>query len=391
MSQEPLRVMRLIARLNIGGPAIHTTLLTERLDPARFTSTLVTGVEGENEGHMWDLMGHRDWKPLIVPFLGRELSVKNDIATLRQVVSLMKQHKPHIVHTHTAKAGFVGRAAAKLCRVPVVVHTFHGNVFKGYFSPAKTKLFINIETLLAQWSDRVIVLGEQQKREILALGIGQEKQFRIVPLGLDLSPFLEAEKHRGELRSELGLGPDVPLVGIVARLVPIKAIDVFLRAAQQVLASRPEAVFVIAGDGELRPELESLARELRIERSVRFLGFRSDLVRINADLSCKVLCSKNEGLPVAVIEALAAARPVVATDVGSVSDLVVSEESGLLVPPGDVETLARGILRAVSEPENARRWGQNGRARVYPQLDISRLVGDIEKLYEEAAREKGIL
>jgi glycosyltransferase involved in cell wall biosynthesis len=388
---EPLRVMRLIARLNIGGPAIHTTLLTERLDPARFTSTLVTGVEGKNEGHMWDVMGKRDWKPTIIPSLGREISPRSDVATLRQVVRLMKKQRPHIVHTHTAKAGFVGRAAARLCRVPVIVHTFHGNVFKGYFSPSKTQLFVRIERTLARSTDRIIVLGEAQKKEILALGIGKEEQFRVIPLGLDLEPFLHVEKFQGELRRELGVGQETPLIGIVARLVPIKAIDVFLRAAKQVLTARPDALFVIAGDGEERAALEALARELQVEKSVRFLGFRSDLARLNADFSCVVLCSHNEGLPVAVIEALASARPVVSTQVGSVGDLIVPGESGLLVPPGNANALARAIWRVLDEPERARAWGAAGRARVYPHLDISRLVRDIEKLYEDAAREKGIL
>ncbi len=383
--------MRLIARLNIGGPAIHTTLLTERLDPRRFESTLVTGVEGEDEGHMWDVMGRRDWEPIIIPSLGREISPQADISTLREVVRLMRQKQPHIVHTHTAKAGFVGRAAARLCRVPVVVHTFHGNVFKGYFSPRKTALFVRIERKMATWSDRVIVLGEAQKREILSLGIGSEAKMRVIPLGLDLAPFLEVDRMRGELRRELGVGEEVPIIGIVARLVPIKAIDLFLSAARQVLEAWPDALFVVAGDGTERTALEALMRELKIEKSVRFLGFRSDLARLNADFNCVVLCSHNEGLPVAVIEALASARAVVATQVGSVGDLVVPEESGLLVPPGDVEALAQAITRTINEPEAARKWGLNGRARVYPQLDISRLVRDIEGLYEEAAREKGIL
>ena len=390
-SDQRLRVMRLIARLNIGGPAIHTTLLTERLNPQRFSSTLVTGVEAKNEGHMWELMGPRDWQPIIVPSLGREISPKNDISTLREVVRLMRAQQPHIVHTHTAKAGFVGRMAARLCRVPVVIHTFHGNVFNGYFSPRKTQLFIGVEKMLAMGTDRIIVLGEQQKNEILQLGIGREKQFRIVPLGLDLKPFLEAEQWRGELKSELGLAPETPLVGIVARLVPIKAIDIFLKAALQVLAQQPEAHFVIAGDGDLRADLEQLAQSLKIQHRVHFLGFRADLPRINADLSCKVLCSLNEGLPVAVIEALAAARPVVASDVGSVKDLVVPDHSGVLVPSGDIDALARGILRVLENPERAAQWGQNGRERVYPALDISRLVGDIEALYLEVAREKNLL
>ena len=177
----------------------------------------------------------------------------------------------------------------------------------------------------------------------------------------------------------------------MARLVPIKAIDVFLKAAVQVLAAQPNAHFVVAGDGDLRADMEQLAQSLGIAERVHFLGFRADLPRINADLSAKVLCSLNEGLPVAVIEALAACRPVVATDVGSVKDLVVNEETGILVPSGDVQALTNGIVRVLENPERAQKWGENGRARVYPQLDISRLVNDIEALYLEVAREKNLL
>jgi trehalose utilization protein len=274
---RPFKVMRIIARMNIGGPAIHTALLTARLDRRKWQSLLVTGVESPGEGNMLELMGDtlgaNTFRPKILPGLGREIAPLNDIKTVRQVVALMKLMRPHIVHTHTAKAGFAGRLAARLARVPVVVHTFHGNVFKGYFSPTKTKLFIAIEKFLARGTDRIIVLSEQQKNEILSLGIGKPEQFRVVPLGLDLAPFLQAEHLRGELRRELGVGDEVPLVGIVARLVPIKAIHLFLEAAKRVLDSQPNALFLVVGDGELRAELEQQARDLGIESSVRFLGF----------------------------------------------------------------------------------------------------------------------
>lgn len=383
--------MRLIARLNIGGPAIHTTLLTERLNPQLFESRLVTGLEAGHEGNMLDLMGNTAVRPIIIPSLGREISPTNDLKTLHQVARLMRAYKPHIVHTHTAKAGFVGRMAARLAKVPIIVHTFHGNVFRGYFSPRKTKLFIDIEKFLATSTDRIIVLSEQQKQEILSLGIGRPEQYQVTPLGLNLTPFLEADKLRGELRAELGVAETTPLVGIVARLVPIKAIHLLLEAAQIALKSHPDALFLIVGDGELRSELESQAKVLGVEKSVRFLGFRGDLARIYADLDCSVLCSLNEGLPVAVIEALSAARPVVATDVGGVKDLVRPGETGWLVPSQNVSALAAGIEAALSNPAQGALYGLAGRAHVYPALDIKRLVGDIETLYLDLLRKKGIL
>ena len=393
-SSPRLKVMRLIARLNIGGPAIHTTLLTERLNRDRFESLLVTGVEAENEGNMLDLMGTRglqsELRPIVIPSLGREISPKNDLNTLREVVRLMRREKPHIVHTHTAKAGFVGRMAARIARVPIVVHTFHGNVFKGYFSPAKARLFIQIERSLARSTDCIIVLSEQQRAEILQLGIGQPKQFQVIPLGLDLQPFLQAEALRGQLRQELSIAPTTPLIGVVARLVPIKAIHFFIEAAQQVIQTHPEAVFLIVGDGEMRASLETQARAANLGDSVRFLGFRSDLPRIYADLDCSVLCSLNEGLPVAVIEALAAARPVVATNVGGVGDLIHPEKTGWLVPTQDVSQIATAIRAALDDSARANSFGQQGRSLVYPALDIRRLVTDIEALYEKLAQLKQI-
>lgn len=385
------KVMRLIARLNIGGPAIHTTLLTERLNPQIFESKLVTGLEAGHEGNMLDLMGNTAVRPLIIPSLGREISPSNDLRTLYQVARLMRQYKPDIVHTHTAKAGFVGRMAARLAHVPIIVHTFHGNVFRGYFSPKKTKLFIDIEKFLAGFTDRIIVLSDQQRQEILSLGIGKADQYQIIPLGLNLTPFLEADTLRGQLRAELKVGPDVPLVGIVARLVPIKAIHFFIEAAKRVLETHPQALFLIVGDGELRAELEAQAKSLGVDKSVKFMGFRGDLPRIYADLDCSVLCSLNEGLPVAVIEALSAARPVVATDVGGVKDLIGANETGWLVPAQNVEALAQAVHEALANPALATQRAQAGRGHVYPSLDIKRLVGDIETLYLDLLRKKGIL
>ena len=381
--------MRLVARLNVGGAAVHALLLTERLDKERFESQLVTGVEAPTEGNMLKLMGNYSVRPIVLRGLGREIALANDIRTTFQIARLMRRFRPHIAETHTAKAGLVGRLAARLAGVPVVIHTFHGNVFKGYFGPLKTHLLIVIERFLAKLTDCIIVLSEQQKSELLALGIGHEKQYHVIPLGLDLQPFLDCEKQRGELRTELGVG-DAPLVGVVTRLVPIKALHLFLQAAQQVLQRVPDAVFIIAGDGELRVQLEEQARALGIAGSVRFLGFRADLTRLYADFDCVVLCSLNEGLPVAIIEALAAARPVVATDVGGVGDLILHDQTGWLVATGDVAALAQGIETALTDRERAASWGLNGRNHVYPKLDIARLLHNIEVLYADELHRKNV-
>lgn len=383
---ERIRVLRLIARLNIGGPAIHATLLHERLDPARFESTLVTGTEEAGEGNYLELHG-RSASIEVMPDLGREIRPWRDVQTLRRLAARMRALRPHVVHTHTAKAGAVGRAAAMLAGVPVIVHTYHGHVLRGYFSPAKTAVYRAIERGLAWRTDRLLTVTPRVRDELLALGVGRASQYAAVPLGFDLAPLLAAESRRGELRAELQAG-DAPLVGIVARLVPIKAHEVFLAAAARVREMRPDAQFLIVGGGERREELEAQAGALGLGASVRFLGWRADLDRLYADMDVVVLTSRNEGSPVALIEAMAAGVPVVSTDVGGVADVVEHGVSGWLAPMDDAEAVARHVLTVLADPGRARTMGQQGRARVAATYDAGRLVHDIEGLYTTLVQQK---
>lgn len=378
---ERIRVLRIIARLNIGGPAIHATLLTERLDPIRYDSRLVAGREGPQEGNYLDLHGQSVAQLTIVPELGREIQGWADLKALRALLRLMREFRPHIVHTHTAKAGTLGRLAARFARVPVVVHTYHGHVFHGYFSPSKTKIFLAIERWLARGADRLLTVSEQVRRELLDLGIGTPEQLTVLPLGLDLDRFLACEKVRGELRAELGARPDTPLVGIVARLVPIKRHEWFLAAAAKVVEKYPNCQFLLIGDGERRQELEALVRQLGLTSQVRFLGWRSDLERIYADLDFVALTSANEGSPVSLIEAMAAGRAVVSTRVGGAPDIVADGTAGLLVPPGDAAALAEAFTTLLADPQRRSHMGQAGRQRVYPAFSAQRLVQDMDQLY----------
>jgi glycosyltransferase involved in cell wall biosynthesis len=375
----PIRVVRVIARLNIGGPAIHATLLTARLDPARFSTTLVTGTEDAAEGNYLTLHG-REAAVELIPDLGREIRPLRDVRTLAALMRVIRRVRPHVVHTHTAKAGAVGRLAALLCGVPVVVHTFHGHVLRGYFSPAKTAVYRAIERGLAWRTDRLLTVTDRVRDELLALGVGRPDQYTTVPLGFDLAPLVQAARRRGELRAELDLGT-APLVGIVARLVPIKAHEVFLDAAVRIRASLPEARFLIVGDGECRPALEARVDALGLRDAVRFLGWRADLDRLYGDLDAVVLTSRNEGSPVALIEAMAAGVPVVATAVGGVPDVVAHDVSGLLAPMDDAAAVADHTLTLLRDRERAAAMGREGRARVVATYSADRLVADIEALY----------
>jgi glycosyltransferase involved in cell wall biosynthesis len=382
-----IRVLRVIARLNIGGPAIHATLLTTRLDRTRFATTLVTGIEAVDEGNYLTLHG-RQADLEIVPGLGRKIRPLQDLRTVWTLVRLIRRVRPDIVHTHTAKAGAVGRLAAILCGVPVVVHTYHGHVLRGYFSAPKTAIFRAIERGLALWTDRLLTVTDRARAELLALGVGRPDQYVTVPLGFDLGPLLAAETRRGELRAELGVG-NAPLVGIVARLVPIKAHEVFLAAAARIRGAVPAARFLIVGDGECRAAVERQVDALGLREAVRFLGWRADLDRLYGDLDVVVLTSRNEGSPVALIEAMAAAVPVVATDVGGVADVVEDGISGLLAPMDDGARIADGVVALLRDPARAAAMGQAGRRRVAAAYDARRLVADVENLYETLLRDRG--
>lgn len=409
---RPIRVMRIITRLAVGGPAYQAIMLTYRLQGPDFDAALVTGGAGPREGSMEPLAAVCGISPTHIPSLGREISATSDGWTVSRLYQEMCRFRPDIVHTHLAKAGAVGRLAAQLARVPVVIHTYHGHVFHSYFSRPKTELFLRIERMLARWTDRIVVLSASQEREILSFGVGRPEQMVQIPLGMDLEPFLHAQEQRGKVRGELGIDRGTPLVGIVARLVPIKAHDVFLEAARRVALARPGTQFLIVGDGELRAQLEQQALSLGFEvvscqtdeplhfrepapacslapSAVHFLGFRFDLEAIYADLDVVVLCSRNEGLPLTIIEALAAARPVAATDVGAVRDLVVPGRTGRLVPPGDPAQLADAVLAQLEDPESAEAMGRLGRQRVHPHLSIDRLERDIRHLYRHLTEIKG--
>jgi glycosyltransferase involved in cell wall biosynthesis len=382
------RVLQVIARLNIGGPAPHATLLTERLDPARYDSRLVTGVEAPAEGNYLDLHGKAADRVTVLPSLGREIRGLADVEAFLRLLGFIRQVRPHVVHTHTAKAGTLGRLAAWVAGVPVVVHTYHGHVFHGYFSPARTRLFVAIERWLARRTDRLVAVSETVRRELLALGIGSAERMCVIPYGLDLEPFLAADGLRGQLRSELGLPAGAPLVGIVARLVPVKAHEVFLEAAARLVRAVPASRFLVVGDGERRPALEALAARLGLAEAVRFLGWRRDLARLYADLDLVVLTSRNEGAPFSLIEAMAAARPVVSTRVGGVPDLVEDGLTGCLVPSGDADALAAAMGALLGDPGRRQALGAAGRKRVAGVFTAERMLGDVDRLYTELLFEK---
>lgn len=377
-----VRVLRVFSRLNIGGPSVHVILLTAGLRSRGYDTRLVVGKESPREGNMLALAAEKSVTCEAMAGLGREIAPLQDLRALAGLFRLLRAWRPAIVHTHTAKAGLLGRVAARAARVPTVVHTFHGHVLRGYFSPAKEALFRRLETRLAAATDALVAVSDSVKSDLVRLGVARAERIRVIPLGLDLD-HLAGALPRGVLRREAGIPDGAPLVGLVGRLVPIKDAPTFLQAARLVRDRRPEARFALVGDGEDRSALEALTRALGMDGAVTFFGWRRDLAAVYGDLDVVVNASRNEGTPVALIEALAASRPVVATRVGGTPDLLGEGERGRLVPPGDPGALARAVLDTLEQSEATRRLARAGREHVLERHSVDRLVRDVDALYRD--------
>jgi glycosyltransferase involved in cell wall biosynthesis len=380
-----VRVLRVIARMNVGGPAYHVSLLSGRLDPARYETLLVSGRMGRAEGSFDRLAERYGARHLIVDALGPELRPLDDLRAVYRLARIVRGFRPDIVHTHTAKAGLVGRLAARLAagRRPIVIHTYHGHVLSGYFGPLQTGVYRWLERAMGLVSTRLVAVSRAVADDLVRLRIAPARRFEIVPLGLDLERFLAVTPAAGDpVRAELGLGDDDVLLATAGRLVPIKRLDVLLDAMARAVGEEPRLHLAVVGDGELREELERHAHELGLAAKVSFLGFRDDLDAIQAAADIAVLSSDNEGTPVALIEAAAAGTPAVASRVGGVPD-VVAPGCGLLVGAGDPGALAEAILVLARDRERRVELGAAAREHVRGRFSSQRLLADVDRLYRD--------
>jgi glycosyltransferase involved in cell wall biosynthesis len=381
-ANQSVRVLRIIARMNLGGPAHHVALLSRGLQARGYESVLVTGRVGAGEEEHTDMDGIQ---VLYLDSLGPDIRPVRDLRALFGLIRVVRSYRPQIVETHTAKAGMLGRLAARLAGGPrpVVIHTYHGHVLRGYFGRLKTGIFRWIERGLAQISDLLVAVSQATVDELVALKVAPREKFAVVPLGLDLDPFLAlGPDSESGFREEIGAQPGEVLFTFTGRLVPIKRPDVMLRSLAIARAGGAPVRVAVVGDGLLRPELEELAASLGCADAVDFLGYRRDLPRIAAGSDAALLTSDNEGTPVALIEAAAAARAAVATAAGGVPDIVV-EGSGLLAPPGDEAALAAQIARLAADPDGRRQMGLRARRHVAGRFAAGRLLDDVDRLYSD--------
>ena len=372
-----------------GGPAMHVSLLSAGLEARGFRTTLVTGRVEAGEADMTDYALERGVTPVVVRALGRSVSPLADLRSFGELLSLVRRARPDVVHTHTAKAGALGRLAAALCGVRVRIHTFHGHVFHGYFGAAATQLVLLAERTLGLLSHRVLAVSEEVGRDLAGVyGVVPPGKIEVVPLGLDLEAFAAAGRGegRGALRAEIGAAADEPLVGITGRLVPVKDHAFFLEAGAALLREEPRARLVVIGSGPLEEELRARARALGIEGRVHFLGWRRDTARLTADLDVAALTSLNEGTPVALIEAAAAGLPVVSRDVGGVASALRGVADVILVPAGAPPAGFAASLAAAIRTSRGR--ARRPDPEVLRRYSVSRLCDDVERIYREELRRR---
>lgn len=385
----PRRVARIIARLNIGGPAIQAARLTTLLEPHGYHTRLFHGRLAEGEGDMSDLLAPGA-DVVFVPTLGRPVAPLDDLRALGRLYRELRRLRPHIVHTHTAKAGLLGRlagAAYNLTRGRAprarLVHTYHGHVLEGYFGRAATTIFLALERLAARWTDAIVTVSPTVRDELAgSYRIGHPAQYRVLPLGLDLEPFAAVDAAaRREARRAFGIAAGAPVLCTVGRLTAIKQHDLFLETVARVAARHPDVVALVAGDGELRARLEARAAAPDLAGRVRFLGWRRDLPTVYAAADLFVLTSRNEGTPVALIEAMAAGVPGVCTEVGGVRDVIGGGDAGVLAR--GIDDLVAGVLALIEAPDRRTALGAQARARVIARYTTDRLVADVVHLYAD--------
>ncbi len=393
MESEKLKVIHVITRLDKGGSAENTLLTVRGLNREIYDVILIRGLSIESNMVEDEVRAveesvreaeRKDVRVSTVPSLLRRISPFYDLKAFFALIKILRQERPDIVHTHTSKAGILGRWAAFFARVPIIIHTPHGHVFWGYFGRCKVLFCIILERLTACITDKIIALTDQEKKDHLHFRIASEDKFSVLHSGINLDKFFNTSVDSAGMKRELGIPEDNLVVGTAGRLTPIKGQKYLIEAARKIVDIRPDTTFVFLGDGELLNELKNIASKLGIEENVRFPGWRPDVAEVMSAFDIFVLPSLNEGMGRVLVEAMAMGKPIVASDVGGIPDLVIHGKNGYLVPVGDVETLAARIKELLDDSGKREEMGNTGR-RYAAGYSSEAMVKKIDQLYRELA------
>ncbi len=387
------KVLRIINRLNLGGPTYNAAYLSKHLS-SDYETMLLAGMKDDTEASSEFIVKEMGIEPQYIADMHRSINPLNDIKAFFEIIKIIREFKPDIVHTHAAKSGALGRVAAYITGVPVIVHTFHGHVFHSYFSPVKTKIFILIERFLTAISTKIIAISDLQKKELTQdFKICKPEKMAVIPLGFDLQKFAENQpEKRKQFRSDYNIADNEIAVGLVGRLVPVKNHRLFLDAINEVRNKTSKKVrFFIVGDGEERTNIENYADELKIDftgsdfrsekQLLTFTSWIKNVDYVNAGLDIITLTSFNEGTPVSVIEAQASNKPVVSTMVGGIKDVVIENETALLSDSGDINSFANNLLKLIEDDDLRNNFGKKGSSHIMEKYSFKRLAKDMETLY----------
>jgi len=380
------KVIHIITRLDKGGSAENTFLTLKGLDKSRYEVSLIAGPVDDPSQDRRDQIEESGVRYIQVPQLRRNIHLFYDFTALLKIYRFLKREKPDIIHTHTSKAGLLGRLAARLARVPSIIHTPHGHVFFGYFGALKTRMFILFEKLASRITDKIVALTPREKTDYLSYKVTQKDKLVVIPSGIELHKYQHAPREeRSKLRKELGIAEHSAVVGTAGRLVPVKGPQFLLQAFKQVISEHPETYLVFAGDGPLRKSLEKNAVDMDLAKDIIFAGWRDDMARVLSVFDIFCLPSLNEGMGRVLVEAMALGKPVVASDVGGIPDLIIPGKNGFLVPPRNPGELSRQILFLIKNREEAAKMGRTGKEMVSAFSDEI-MVKKIAELYEKALK-----
>jgi len=391
-AMEKIKVLHIITRFDKGGSAQNTFLTLLGLKKQNFQSCLIAGLSSESEMKYEEIKAKEKDIQILesegiefirCPSLVRRINIIKDLKAFFDIWRIIKKNKPIIVHTHTSKAGLLGRLAAKLARIPIIIHTPHGHVFFGYFGPFKTKIFIILEKLASRITDKIVALTNREKEDYLSFGIMDEDKSVVIYSGIELNKYKDLLlNEKQNLKKELGIPENSLIVGTAGRLVPVKGTEFLIEAAKYIISKYPDTFFIFTGDGPLEQDLKRKALEMDISENIILLGWRDDAAKIISIYDVFVLPSLNEGMGRVLVEAMALGKPIVASNVGGIPDLVIHGKNGFLVPPKHPKELAKYIQIVIEDKEKREKMRLAGKEMAM-NFSAENMVEKIEKSYRE--------
>src|SRR3989338_1390540 len=376
--------------MELGGPPILVLDILQHLDKERFESTIATGITIDRKYDMIGFARDKNIRIFAMPSLVRDIHPLKDIKALIKLAIFLKKEKFDIVHCHTSKGGFIGRLAAKLAGAKIIIYSPHGDIFEGYFCKLATDFFILLEKFAARFTDKIINLTKIEIERFLEHGIGTRHQLKQIYNGINIKYYERAMTSNLKKRDEFGLGKDDFVCATVGRLVPVKGHTYLIKAIQKVVKVIPEAKFLFVGDGELKSKLSEEIKSYDLQRNIFLLGARNDIATILSCINVFLLPSLNEGFGMALIEAMAARKPVIATNVGGVPEVIINGTTGILVPSKDPEAFSSAIIKLYNNPEMSLEMGLAGYSSARNLFDIKTTVREFEDLYSKLIKEKGV-